>query len=335
MINKTKMNKLSIYTLKALRKIYAKVFSVQPSPAPECIHDTDAASKLIYEKLMSDESCMIARFGSTELMTLVNYFGVHQKKQKNVFNYIQGKRLDWWWNQSALQQMQRWSGFFPLTVEKVEQFCELMMEDMTELDILGSWLSNENYVKENFKSTKLVQLHLLDPYFVEESWTKALKGKRVLVIHPFAELIEHQYSENRTKLFKNPNILPLFNLQTVKAVQSLGGESNDFKDWFEALDWMKNEIDKKDYDIAIIGCGAYGFPLAAYVKRRGKKVIHLGGEVQILFGIRGKRWEDPNLLTDLGVQFGFHLSMMNEYWVRPTDNLKPKNANQVEGACYW
>lgn len=49
---------------------------------------------------------------------------------------------------------------------------------------------------------------------------------------------------------------------------------------------MKDEIDKQDYDIALIGCGAYGFPLAAHIKRSGKKAIHLGGALQLLFGIK-------------------------------------------------
>lgn len=49
---------------------------------------------------------------------------------------------------------------------------------------------------------------------------------------------------------------------------------------------MKDEIDKRDYDIALIGCGAYGFPLAAHIKRSGKKAVHLGGALQLLFGIK-------------------------------------------------
>jgi hypothetical protein len=330
------MNQISIFSLKALRKIYAKIFSVQPLAEPECIQDADIASKLIYDKLMSEEPCMIARFGSTELMTLVNYLGVHNEGKKNIFKYIQGKELDWWWNKNCLRQMQQWSGFFPPTIEKIEQFCELMIEDMKELDILGSWLANERYFENELNDITFVHLRLLDPYWSEENpWTKALQGKNVLVIHPFAKLIEQQYRKNRTNLFKNTNILPLFNLQTIKAIQSLGGETNGFKDWFESLNWMKNEIDKREYDICLLGCGAYGFPLAAHVKQQGKKAFHLGGELQILFGIRGKRWENPNLGGEWGMPYGFHLSMMNEYWVRPTDDLKPKNADIVENACYW
>lgn len=47
-------------------------------------------------------------------------------------------------------------------------------------------------------------------------------------------------------------------------------------------------MDKIDYDICLIGCGAYGFPLAAHAKRKGKKAVHLGGALQLLFGIKGK-----------------------------------------------
>ena len=86
------------------------------------------------------------------------------------------------------------------------------------------------------------------------------------MIHPFAELIEAQYAR-RSDLFDNKDVLPDFELRTVKAVQSLGGDNQGFKDWFDALEWMKREIGKADFDICLIGCGAYGFPLAAHVKK--------------------------------------------------------------------
>jgi hypothetical protein len=88
---------------------------------------------------------------------------------------------------------------------------------------------------------------------------------------------------------------------------------------------MKYEIDKLDFDIAIIGCGAYGFPLAAYVKQIGKKAIHLGGAVQYLFGIKSKAFDNNNKLNYLS----------NEYWVYPNANEVIKNSNLVEGGRYW
>jgi hypothetical protein len=169
---------------------------------------------------------------------------------------------------------------------------------------------------------------LLNPYFSKIPWTKALKGKKVLVVHPFANTIERQY-QKRQLLFKD-DLLPQFQLSTVKAVQSIAGIQTEFADWFEALDYMKSEIDKHDYDICLIGCGAYGFPLAAHVKRRGKKSVHLGGSLQLLFGIRGKRWENENYNNQYN-----YARLMNEHWVKPSDEETPQSAVKVEGACYW
>jgi hypothetical protein len=90
---------------------------------------------------------------------------------------------------------------------------------------------------------------------------------------------------------------------------------------------MKRKIDCIDYDICIIGCGAYGLPLAAHVKRNGKKSIHLAGATQLLFGIKGKRWEQFLVWP--------YSNLFNEHWVRPGQDEKPKNASVVEGACYW
>ena len=174
----------------------------------------------------------------------------------------------------------------------------------------------------------------LEPYWAIEPWTRALEGKKVLVIHPFASLIESQYAEKRELLFQDKRVLPSFELKTLQAVQSIGGES-EFKDWFEALDWMKTRMDATDYDIALIGCGAYGFPLAAHAKRMGKQSVHLGGALQLLFGIRGKRWDDPSYgVRVFGVQ-NMYKRLFNEAWIYPTESLRPKYANRVESGCYW
>ena len=319
--------------LKIARELCLKILKPKVLSKPECEHNPDKASQLIYDALMSDKPCMIARFGSTELLCLKNYLGVKNNHGKYI-DYITGKAQGWWWEENSINQMQQWSGFFPAQVDKIEQFCELMLQDIPEVDILGSWLMDEKLFELELAKAKKVHLRLLEPYWSEHPWSKALEGKKVLVVHPFAKDIEEQY-QKRALLFKNA-ILTNFQLFTIKAVQSVAGEETEFKDWFEALDYMKAEIDKVDYDICLIGCGAYGFPLAAHVKRSGKKGFHYGGALQLLFGIRGKRWEDPNYgVKQWGIPYGFYPDLMNENWVRPFNNEIPKNAQVVEGACYW
>jgi hypothetical protein len=285
----------------------------------------DYANQLIYETLISDKPCMIARFGSTEMLNLINYLGVKKDKFKNSQTYIKGQSPPWWWERKSIMQLKNWSGFFPANQQNVERFCECMIKDIPEIDILGSWLLNERYFAEELKNAKQIVLEDMEPFFASNPWTRALEGKKVLVVHPFAESIVKQYKK-RDVLFAN-NLLPKFELKAIKAVQSLGGQHPDFRDWFEALEFMKTKIDEIDYDICIIGAGAYGFPLAAHVKRSGKKAIHLAGVTQLLFGIKGKRWEEYIVWP--------YMNLFNEHWIRPQDSEKPTSANIVEGACYW
>lgn len=282
------------------------------------------ANELLYDMLMDDKPCMIARFGSTEMLNLINYIGV-KKNNRSIKGYITGQSLKWWWEPAVMKQLQVWSGFFPPTQKNIEEFCELMLRDTQQVDILGSWLYDERYLAEGLTKAKRIVLEDLEPFFCNNPWTRALEHKKVLVVHPFAKTIEQQYKK-RKLLFRN-NVLPEFELKTITAVQSVAGEQTQFKDWFDALDFMKNQIDSIDYDICIIGCGAYGFPLAAHVKRSGKKAIHMAGATQLLFGIIGKRWEDYVVWP--------YMNLFNEHWVRPGETEKPKNANVVEGACYW
>jgi hypothetical protein len=102
---------------------------------------------------------------------------------------------------------------------------------------------------------------------------------------------------------------------------------------------MENQISKIDFDICIVGAGAYGLPLAAHVKRMGKQAIHIAGGTQLLFGILGTRWtemyEDTwhyRPCTDININYR---PLFNKNWCYPLEIDKPKDANKVDNACYW
>lgn len=329
------MTKTGIIIFKILRRAYLHCFGDGlPDLNDIKISQIDEVSNLIYNLLVSDKPCMIARYGSTELSCILNYKGVAIDGPKHI-DYIRGKSQQWWWNDNILSQMARWSGFFPATTDNATRFGALMLEDSKQLDILAIWDKSALHLKPYIGDIPLVGLLAVEPYWSNCPWTKALKGKKVLVVHPFADLISDQYHKKQRLLFKDPNILPDFNLLTIKAVQSLGGHSDNFDNWFEALEWTKREMDKMNYDIALIGCGAYGFPLAAHAKRTGHKAVHLAGALQLLFGIRGKRWDDPNYGSATLGKSGMYQTLFNEHWVYPSDTLKPATSNDVEGGCYW
>ena len=328
------MNGIQIIALKALRKLYARAFIGELPPYDRGVTDFNQASELIYDLLVSGKPCMVARFGAFELNVVVNYCGVSREKH-SMWDFIKGNELQWWWNEFSLLKLQTNAGVFPISHQLAARFSELMLEDMKQVDILGSWQRNEQLMIDEYcLKLQKVMLLALEPYWAIEPWTRALEGKKVLVIHPFASLIESQYAEKQELLFQDKRVLPSFELKTLQAVQSIGGES-EFKDWFEALDWMKTRMDATDYDIALIGCGAYGFPLAAHAKRMGKQSVHLGGALQLLFGIRGKRWDDPSYGRETLQDKGSYLRLFNLNWVYPGEKYKPVHASDIENGCYW
>ena len=273
------------------------------------------ASDLIKAELISDKPTMIARLGSTEIQAMAYYIN-SQNHFKNPIEILKSKMI--------LNKMAILSGFYPSTKENIFKFSQNMIDDMKEVDILGTWRKEEKLFKNELKFAKKIRLKDLEPYYHQFPWSEALKDKSVLVIHPFTESIINQYSK-RKLLFENPDILPQFNLITIKAVQSIANNKPEFEDWFMALESMKNQIDKIDFDIALIGCGAYGFPLAAHIKRQEKKAVLLGGALQVLFGIRGKRWDKHSQISLL----------INENWSRPLPNEVPNNSKIIDGGSYW
>lgn len=285
-------------------------------------------SNIISDFLSKDEPCMVARFGANEQRIVANYISI-VSPCKNVFKSILGKTPFWWWNKRVRKEFNINAGFFPDDTEYLERYAKMMIEDTKCVDVLLTWFGWESLLLKDNNKVALVGLQEAEPWWQPEPWSRYLKGKKVLVIHPFADLIESQY-KNRNKLFKDPNVLPEFELRTLKAVQSIGGKVNSFINWFDALEWMERQMDKIEYDVVLIGCGAYGFCLAAHAKRNGKIAIHMGGVLQLFFGIKGNRWEDKNYHPTYD-----YTLLFNEFWVKPDSYLRPDNAEQIEGACYW
>ena len=149
-----------------------------------------------------------------------------------------------------------------------------------------------------------------------------MKGKRVLIIHPFEKTIKKQYLK-RELLFKNKETLPDCTLLTYKTFMTLGN-NKIHESWKQTYEIMCNDIEKINFDIALLGCGGYGHPLVHFIRNNMKKsAIYMGGALQILFGIKGKRWDNHQIISTL----------YNEHWCYPEEI--PKNYEKIENGCYW
>jgi hypothetical protein len=219
------------------------------------------------------------------------------------------------------------AGIFPPTDEEFRNFHAAFTAGVATADVVGLMRCpfETKVLTQYCPKAFTCELQDLEPYYNPLPWSSALSGLDVLVVHPFSISIAKQYATARETLFSDPRVLPEFTLRTLIPPQTLGGNTDGFSSWSEALAATKIKISENQFDIAIVGCGAYGLPIGAFVKSLGKPCIHLGGAVQTLFGLIGRRWME-NTPVSLYV---------NSHWRPPEPEERPPNWQQVEGGCYW
>jgi hypothetical protein len=323
----------TIYLLELAKRIRRRIAPTSLNRNGQLVLSLDCfgqeASDLIKSKISDDEPRMICRFGSAELSATITYLNATSGKSilRKSLDYIINDTEPFWWEDNLRDAMRNNAGFFPTTDDSLAAFGSRMIDDIQNIDVLGSvcFLRRQELELLGFmKRAFIVDLTDLEPYYHKNPWSEALDGKVVLVIHPFEQSIQQQYRRRRL-LFKDARVLPEFELKTLKSIQSIAGNDVGFNTWFDALDCMCEKVAHTQFDVAIIGAGAYGLSLASHVKKLGKKSIQLGGATQILFGIKGKRWDERRFFQEL----------YNEYWIRPSFSEMPKNYQNIEGGCYW
>ena len=289
------MKRFIIETIKSVLK--RTDLPVGYGPSPDALYKQEA-SDAIRSELLSEKPSFVARFGWTELDAIIAYtkniernvrFG---KLVKLAMKHLVDNRL----------LLKESSGFFTNDVESVKRFCQYQIDIMKAIDICATWIKQERFLRKYLSDVVWFSgRSLFDPY-VKAPWTAALEGKRILVVSQFTKSIECQYSK-REVLFDNRNYLPEFHLETYKPVQVVDGGRAEYETWWDALETMKEDISQKEFDIAILSCGAFGHPLCAFIKSMGKKAVYMGGELQLMFGVYGDRWSGNPVI--------------NEHWIRP------------------
>jgi len=281
------------------------------------------ADTKIADLLQAPQPCAIGKIGTTELMGL-----------EYLYRWIQPP----WpppasWRRPA-RRLYDCSGLFPVRRDIYLRWAQEYQSALHQMDYVAQWQPSDTYlsvmedllIQELAPSAFRGSIDFLHFWGRNSPWLHTLAGLRWLVIHPFANTIRLQLPK-----------MPLFGIFTEKCQGLLQQRAIDtrllscpqfaymvpptHRDWFHALEEMKSQMESTDFDIALVGAGAWSLPLVAHAKKIGKKGIHLGGTLQLLFGIKGTRF-------DRGV-------MYNEHWIRPLADETPANYRLMEKGAYW
>jgi len=133
---------------------------------------------------------MVSRLGCTELSCL-GFFLDNRKSAKRPYRAFE--RAD----------MSNYSGFFPTDDAHLDRFCEMFLDHIESVDVMGVWFNSYEDVvcTSRCPAATLVEFGCLEPFRFHLPWSSRLRGKTVLVVHPFADSIMRQYRERRRSLF--------------------------------------------------------------------------------------------------------------------------------------
>lgn len=223
------------------------------------------------------------------------------------------------------------SGIYPIDDRTMTRFCEIYADAVGEIDALGIWFNiGEKRAVEKFARPRaLMRTDALRNHLLENPWSHALEGKTVMVVSPFEKTIRHQFARRREVWRARPGLLPDFELLTLRAQQNAGIlDELEYASWLEGLETLKERMAEAPSDVVLVGAGAWSLPLVAHAKRLGRFAAHLGGDLQLLFGVTGGRWQDDPVISTLA----------NDAWTRvlPEEIQNENKVRAVRSASnYW
>jgi len=282
--------------------------------------DINKGADYICETLRRGEPCLIGRNGSTEMQVLTYGTG------------IEGMR----------KHLELYSGVFPSTQESVSEWAAAYRSALGSIDsepIVAGWygpmkVAEERVLKQHCLSETYIPLRSLEPYYAapEFRWTALLKGKKVAVVSSFAKTIAAQipkrseiWGDHADTLLPEATWLPIQTGFPSVVARGRAEWPEGVTTWQDAVAHLTAEVVKSGAEVCIIGCGGLGMILGAELKRRGLQCIVLGGAIQVLFGIKGRRWVIHDVIS----------KFWTDAWVWPSLEETPGGAASIEGGCYW
>ena len=284
--------------------------------------DFDQTVDYLYEHILAGKPFMAGKIGTGDGESLSRYIDRYAKESQFTkwLKILTGRRGPYWWDNSIRGGICVCAGVFPIKDEIIEDFCRIFMSYCNEFDGFARCTYGEGRLYDLLcpHATPIV-MEALVPLATPHTWYGALRGKKVLVVHQYIKTIKTQY-EKRVEFHKGQGPLPEFDLIQYRPVNSAGGRNDDYPNWSVALKHMIDDVSQIEFDIALLGCGVYGIPLSAHIKRMGKIAIYTGGATQAIFGIKGGRWDNDGIY--------------NEHWTRPFPDDIPRDMGVIEHGSF-
>jgi hypothetical protein len=246
--------------------------------------------------------------------------------------------------QHVFRHMVMNAGLFPTRPDTLDQWAEHMLQNVLPvMDLMVEWnpsskLHEYYFLEAHAPHSKRTVLRALEPYYESDPSDRYTlfipEGAKIAIISPFADTILEQSSKLPAIWESNPVWSTGSTAHTFIPIQTfysplVAGDRHQWAprihDWHAACDEIVEKVKQVGAKYAFIGCGALSLPIAAALKQAGCIAIHTGGATQILFGIKGRRWDSHAIISKL----------YNAAWTRPAAHEIPERSVAIENGCYF
>jgi len=247
--------------------------------------------------------------------------------------------LDAYFNQVG-PAMKSNAGVLLTSWASIQRYSDLYLKAFDNCEVYSGWdvqgevykhiAQSHEYVRNAYPAKRPFWAFALDVFhyvYDPQAWTKALQGRRVLIVSPFIDSIRERVPK-RAKLYDGVDLFPGCTFEYIMPPVTQAGEPSrefdvELADFYRRLDQLKDK-----YDIALVSCGGYGNLVCNYIfETHRKSAVYVGGVLQMYFGVLGGRWLKER--ADVVRLF------LNEHWARPKLTERPKDCDAVESGCYW
>lgn len=231
------------------------------------------------------------------------------------------------------------NGIYPVTLDFILRFNQDYVESLNKLDFYAlRGVGNEAAMLNAYQiSARLIDFGDLEPdrspraSDPDNCYLYSFARKRVLLVSPIANLLAGRANKQVFEGVWEKIGKPWFAPKAVVPVEIPFAMARATRvrhpTVFDLCEWIMDQVERKDFDIALIGASGLGIPLAARIRDMGKVAISIGSDLQILFGVKGRRWEE---------RASWRKRYFNEYWINvPPEYCFPEMGDMGDGGAYW
>jgi len=228
-------------------------------------------------------------------------------------------------------------GIFPADRGFYRQYNDFYVEHMRQLDWLGVWMNPEELEVLRYYHLENKFIWFPDqepdrsiPSNETQCYLPYFRNKKILIICPFAELLKEQASKETFEGVWRKTGKKWFYPRSVDALEFPYGFAAEtqatYRTALDLFDHIARQIDKTDFDVALIAAAGLNIPIASYVKKIGKVSIDLGGHLQVVFGVLGARWKAFENFVD---------NYVTDSWVSMPAKYMPRKKDVCDNGAYW